>query len=302
MSAPTKIKAAAAQYPIGQPGDFVGWQDKAARWVRTGAETGADLLVFPEYGLIELAATRGEAVGSDALASMKAVADLTADAVDTYRELAGRHRVHILAPSGPGRACASKWVNTARLITPEGRVGFQDKMIMTPFEREWGVSGGEKLRVFDTALGRLGIAICYDSEFPLLVRALVEAGADTILVPSCTEHLSGYMRVRTAAAARALENGVATVVAVTVGDALWSPIVDHNVGAAGAFVPADHGLSLTGVLAEGVLNEAYWVLAEIDFAALRRLRGEGEMRNRSDWPLQPGAVPLADKTEVVDLR
>ena len=94
--------------------------------------------------------------------------------------------------------------------------------------------------MFDTTLGRIGVAICYDSEFPLLVRAMAEAGAEVVLVPSCTERISGYHRVRTGARARALENQIATVVSPTVGDALWSPAVDHNVGAAGIYVPSEH--------------------------------------------------------------
>ncbi len=68
---------------------------------------------------------------------------------------------------------------------------------MTPFERDWGVTGGVPLRVFDTALGKIAVLICYDSEFPLLARAVAEAGAEIILVPSCTESVSGYHRVRT---------------------------------------------------------------------------------------------------------
>jgi predicted amidohydrolase len=93
-------------------------------------------------------------------------------------------------------------------------------------------------------LGPIGVAICYDSEFPLLVRAQAEAGAEVILIPSCTESLSGHHRVRPAAQARALESQIATIVSPTVGDALWSPAVDRNVGAGGVFVPADPALSI----------------------------------------------------------
>jgi predicted amidohydrolase len=172
---------------------------------------------------------------------------------------------------------------------------------MTPFEQNWGISPGETLRVFDTALGRIGIAICYDSEFPLLVRAQAEAGAQIVLVPSCTEFVSGYHRVRTAALARALENTCVTVLSPTVGDALWSPAIDHNAGAAGVFVPADHSFSDTGVLAEGALNRPQWVHAEVDLARLAEIKAAGEMRNSTDWPLQPGAAPLARQAEVVAL-
>ena len=45
----------------------------------------------------------------------------------------------------------------------------------------------------------------------------------------------------------------------TVGDALWSPAVDRNTGAAGIFVPSEQTVSDDGVLAEGTLNAPQWV-------------------------------------------
>jgi predicted amidohydrolase len=101
--------------------------------------------------------------------------------------------------------------------------------------------------------------------------------------------------------ARALESQIATVTSATVGDALWSPAVDRNVGAAGFFVPPDAGIAEQGVLTEGQLNEPGWVAATIDLAALRVIRAEGEMRNDADWARQPGARPLAALCELVAL-
>src|SRR5690606_42050963 len=57
----------------------------------------------------------------------------------------------------------------------------------------------------------------------------------------------------------ALENQMACVTSPTIGDAPWSPAVDRNNGAAGIFVPSEHGVSDTGVLAEGGLNSPGWV-------------------------------------------
>jgi predicted amidohydrolase len=172
---------------------------------------------------------------------------------------------------------------------------------MTPFEHQWGVVGGGPIRVFDTRLGRIGVAICYDAEFPLLVRAQAEAGADIVLVPSCTERVSGFHRVRTAALARALENTIATVMSPLIGDAPWSPAVDRNRGAGGIFVPAEAGLSDTGVVAEGRPDVPGWVCADIDLAQLRGLRGAGEMRNFTDWSCQPGARANSVPAEIVTL-
>jgi predicted amidohydrolase len=293
------IRVSAAQYPIDQPATFAAWQAKLARWVAEGAASKAELLVFPEYGAIELAATRGDKIAGDLQATLTAVADLMPEIDAAHVALAARYGVHILAASGPRHSGAGGIVNSARLIAPSGKIGVQDKLIMTPFEVGWGVKPARTLKVFDTTLGRIGIAICYDCEFPLLVRALVNAGAELILIPSCTERLSGASRVRTGALARALESGIATVTSPTVGEALWSPAVDRNTGAAGIFIPAEAALAdlgllaETGVLAEGQLNQPGWVTADIPLARLQVLRQGGEMCNHADWARQPGAATWA---------
>jgi predicted amidohydrolase len=270
--------------------------------VAEGAATGAEVLVFPEYAAIEQAAALGEQVYGNLDATLQAVADLAPDRVSLHQELAGKHRVHILVGSGPSRKGEGRYVNAAQLVTPKGSVGVQEKLIMTPFETDWGISAGKQARLFDTVLGMIGINICYDSEFPLLARAMAEAGAELLLVPSCTERVSGYHRVRTGARARALENQIAAIVSPTVGDALWSPAVDRNSGAAGIYVPSEQTVSDTGILAQGEMNAAQWVTADIDLARLRHLRTSGEMRNYIDWPNQPGAAKLADTVEIVTLE
>lgn len=296
------FRIAAAQYPIDQPADLVAWKSKIRHWVAEGAATGAKLLVFPEYAAIEQAACFGPSVYGDLAATLDAVASEAGARVALHAELAREHGVHILVGSGPVRKSNGGFVNAAQLVTPDGGIGEQEKIIMTPFERDWGISPGAPLRLFETAIGRIAVAICYDSEFPLLSRAFAEAGADVLLVPSCTERISGYHRVRTGAMARALENTFVAVQSPTVGEALWSPAVDHNRGAAGIFVPSEHGVSDDGVLAEGVLDAAQWVTADVDLARLRHLRLTGEMRNYADWSAQPGASPLQQSVEIIDLR
>lgn len=301
MASPDTLRVAAAQYPLDAVQSLSDWQAKTARWVGDGAATGAQLIVFPEYGLIEIAHASGAAVAGDLQATLASVAD-AADAVEaTFAGLARQHGVAILAPSGPRRRADGRFVNSASLVLPSGAIGRQDKLIMTPFERDWGIVPGPVPLVFETALGRIGIAICYDSEFPLLVRAMVEGGAELVLIPACTERLSGHHRVRTGALARALEGGIATVMSSTIGEALWSPAVDRNTGAAGVFVPPEPTLGETGVIAEGRINQPGWIAGEIDFAALRRLGAIGEMRNAADWASQPGARHYALKATRVDL-
>ena len=295
-----QIRIAAAQYPLDRFDSLSSYVDKQARWVSEAAAAGAQLLVFPEYGAMEYAAP-DHAASADLAASLLAVSNAFPLLDAAHTALAREHGVHILSASGPTADGAGGFVNRARLFTPSGRVGVQDKLIMTPFEVSWGIRPGHENRVFQTALGRIGIAICYDSEFPLLVRAQAEAGADIILIPSCTEFLSGFQRVRTAAMARALENGCVTVQSPTVGDAPWSPAVDHNSGRAGIFVPSEHGLSDTGIVAEGAPDRPQWVHGTVDIARLHRVRTSGEMRNAQDWSRQAGAVSLTGMARVIDL-
>ena len=173
---------------------------------------------------------------------------------------------------------------------------------MTRFEREeWDVVGGTQLSVFDTELGRLAILICYDSEFPLLARAAIEAGAEVILVPSCTDSEHGYWRVRIGCQARALEGQCYAVQSPTVGKADWSPAVDINVGAAGIYAPPDHGFPLDGVVALGEMNHSQWLLADIDLAQLSETRNQGAVVNRVHWNEQPGAT-LLPPVSVIALR
>ncbi|MGX0879074.1 putative amidohydrolase [Roseovarius sp. MBR-154] len=283
------MRIATAAYPLDA---LTRWADYAAKitdWVADAAGQGADLAVFPEYGAMELAMLDGPEAAGDLERSLHAVSNRIADVDDLHSTLAAKHGLHILAASAPvfDPDLGARPVNRARLFTPSGGCGVQDKQIMTRFEREeWDVVPGGPLRLFDTSLGKIGILICYDCEFPLLGRALQDA--DMILVPSCTEALTGYWRVRIGAMARALELQCVTVMSSTVGDAGWSPAVDENTGMGGIFGPPDRGFPPTGVIAEGTLNRPGWTLAEVDLARVAHVRDDGVVLNRRHWAEQAG--------------
>ncbi len=280
------MKVATAAYPLDWLDSWSQYEDKIAQWVAMAAGEGASLLVFPEYGAMELATLDGPEIAGDLEQSLWSVADKLEAADDLHLRLAAEHRVHILAASAPARY-KDRPVNRARLITPDGGIGIQDKQIMTRFEREdWDVTGGGPLRIFDTALGKIGVLICYDSEFPLFGRALMDI--DLLLVPSCTEALAGYSRVRIGAMARALEQQCVSVMSSLVGVADWNEAVDTNTGRGGVFCPPDTGFPGTGVLAEGVMDAPGWTYAEVDLAKIAHVRADGVVLNRSHWDEQPG--------------
>jgi predicted amidohydrolase len=295
----TAFTIAAAQYPVEEMRSFAQWADKAARWVADAKAGGAALALFPEYGMMEL--TASDARARDDLAySLAWLADRQSEIDTVWQRLAAAHGLHICAPSMPVHGPGGSFRNEARLFAPNGKMAAQQKRIMTRFEREiWGVAGGEQLCVFDTSLGRIGIAICYDSEFPLIARAMAEAGAEIILSPSATDSLTGYWRVRIGAQARALENQCYVAHSPTVGDAPWCPSLDENRGAAGVYGPPDLGFPETGVVALGVLDQPQWLFADIDRAKVARVRAEGSVFNHLHWTEQPHIPQLTAR--IIDL-
>jgi len=284
MSAP--FVAAAAQYPIEAPRDWAQYETRIAHWVAAAAAHGARLLLFPEYFSMELAALFAPPVQASLAAQLDALQELLPGFLRLFAAQARMHGVLICAGTFPVRV-GGGFRNRCHLFHPDGRIDVQEKLQMTRFEREqWRIDAGDALRTFDSEVGRLGIAVCYDAEFPLLARRMVEQGADVILVPSCTDTLAGYWRVRIGCQARALENQCYVVHSATVGTAPWSAALDVNVGAAAVYAPVDRGFPDDGVLAIGRMNEPQWVYATLDPAKLAAVRRDGQVLNHRDWDAQ----------------
>lgn len=282
----TEFRVAAAQFPIDLLRSYGAWEAKLSRWVSEAAVKGAQLLVFPEYAAMELAGT-DPAAAADLQSSLGNVMALGEQIDELHRQLAIHYGVTILGGSRPCRDGRGMIVNRARLFCPDGSSGHQDKIVMTRFEREiWGIAGGEAIHVIDTPLGRVGISICYDAEFPLIARAQSEAGARIILVPSATDSMQGYWRVRIGAQARALENQCYAVQAPTVGEAPWLPSLDDNHGAAGIYGPPDGITPDNGVFASGEVNRPQWLFGDIRLDQVDGWRKAGAVLPFRDWPEQ----------------
>lgn len=282
-----RVRIAAAQYDMGYFRNFGEYAAKARDWVTQAAAQGARLLLFPEYATMELASLFPQEVQRSLPAQLREMQALLGDYLAVFRNLAREHGVYIQAGTFPVRLDNGQYRNRAWLFDPDGSTDFQEKLVMTRFEKErWIIDPGEDARVFDTAVGRIGISVCYDCEFPLLVRRLAESGAGLILVPSCTDTLAGYHRVRIGCQARALENQCYVVQSSTVGAAPWSEAVDVNIGAAGVYTPIDYGFPDDGVLAAGELNRPGWVYADLDPAKIEEVRRSGQVFNFRDWDTQ----------------
>ena len=272
------------QYRIGRYADLPAWRAALDERVAEAAGAGAGLLVLPEYASMDAIASPLPTL----FAEVEAAIGQHDAVIETMRAVAERHGVWLLGGSLPHRGADGRLVNHAPLIGPIGQIAFQEKHRPTPFERaNWHVADGAPPAVFDTPWGRVGICICYDIEHPPLARAQIEAGAWLILVPTDTDTIAGFNRVRLAARACALSNQCYVAIVTTVGDAPWLASLDVNHGYAAVFGPVDKGFPDDGVIARGSMDTPGWLYADLDPAPLARVREHGAVLNHRDYAAVP---------------
>jgi predicted amidohydrolase len=280
------MKVAVAKYPVEAPADFAVFATKQRTLLQAAKKAGAELAVLPEYLALELAAGMPAPVRGDLPASLAALQPLEPAWRALYANLARELGLTIQAGTFLTDVGGGRYRNRAWWFSADGHSGYQDKLQMTGFEKASGlIEGGEETTVFSVGGVRAAIAVCYDAQFPLPVRAQWEAGARLLLVPSCTDTEAGATRVRVGCMARALENRMFVAQAVTAGSAAWSPALDTNTGEATIYAPMDHGMPADGLLAR-THGEEVWAIAALDFAALESNRHLAQVANDQDWPLQ----------------
>lgn len=188
--------------------------DKAVDYVERCADaTGAELVVVPET--VTTGFTPG--CGPDELWDL--VAELPGALSEQAQELARRLGVHLVWPTyerGPERGAV---FNSAALVGPDGSViGRYRKThpFCTELRSRGGwVTPGEEVCVVDTDLGRIGIIICFDGDFPELSRIEAVRGAEVIVRPSALLRSADIWELT--CRARAYDNHVYVVGANAVG-------------------------------------------------------------------------------------
>jgi predicted amidohydrolase len=131
-----------------------------------------------------------------------------------FRQIARDHGAHIVAGLYTYRDGRS--YNSAVLVGSDGEIaGIYDKVHLSPLEAR-AFSAGNTFPVFTTAIGEVGMLICWDMQFPEAPREIALAGADIIACPTLGwEHVFGPCR--------AFENGIPLAVAMYIpnGRNLW---------------------------------------------------------------------------------
>jgi apolipoprotein N-acyltransferase len=104
---------------------------------------------------------------------------------------------------------AKPFENKTIFLGPSGDIVFTHvkSRLVVGWEASIATPGDGSLGISDTSYGRLGNAICYEMDFPELIRGVSSAGADVLLAPSNDWEAVKQVHLRMAIF-RAIENGV----------------------------------------------------------------------------------------------
>jgi deaminated glutathione amidase len=253
--------------------------------------TGAALVVAPET------VTTGFAPGLDAAELWDLLGPIPGRSTETARALAAELGVLLVWPTyeaGPERGVV---FNAAAVIGPGGDVlGVYRKTHLFPTERQWATPGDDVL-VVPTPLGRLGSVICFDGDFPELVRIEAGLGAEVVVRPSAFLRAADIWELTTRA--RAYDNHVYVVAPNAVGVDPGGYVYFGNsliVGPTGevlargtsqpGWISATIGLDPMATISPGSsVRQGFDHLAERNLALYRRHREVLEAEARSPFPL-----------------
>jgi len=239
----------------------------------------ADFAVFPEFFNAPLMAENNHLSEPEAI---RELAKHTKDLVQRFTEFSISYNINIIAGSMP-EVRDGELYNVGYLCRRDGSVESYEKIHVTPDEvKAWGMKGGKKLEVFDTDCGKIGVLICYDSEFPELSRLLADDGMDILFVPFLTDTQNGYSRVRNCCQARAIENECYVAIAGSVGNLPNVHNMDIQYAQSMIFTPCDFAFPSNGIKAEATPNTEMILIADVDVDLLRELNQVGSVRNMKD--------------------
>ena len=239
----------------------------------------ADFVLFPELFNAPLMSEFNE---DNAATAIRKLAGYTDEIRERMSQFALTYNINIIAGSMPVYK-DDKLYNVAYLLRRDGTWEEQPKIHVTPAERgDWGMTGGDTLKAFDTDAGKIGILICYDSEFPELGRILAEQGMQMLFVPFATDMQNGYLRVRLCSQARAIENECYVAISGSVGNLPKVVNMDIQFGQSAVFSPSDFAFPSNATVAEGTPNTENTIICDVDLNDLKNLNEHGSVRNLND--------------------
>ena len=279
LGEPKRIaRVAAVQWQMRPAATFDVFRSHLKYYIDVVADYECDFVVLPEYFNASLMSQFYPHVKSDAEA-IRSLSQYTEKIRDYISSLAVQYNINIVAGSMPEYRDHTLR-NVSFLCRRDGTWDCQYKLHPTPAEQlEWGLQGGDELKIFDTDEGKIGILVCYDAQFPELSRILAEQGMQILFVPYLTDTKSSYLRVRRCAQARAIENECYVVATGSMGNIPNMGYMDIHYSQSAIFTPSDFAFPHDAVKAEATPNTETTLIADLDLGLLKDLRSQGSVQN-----------------------
>lgn len=272
-----KLRVSAVQYHLHTINSFEDFANQVTHYVKTAAEYNAEFVLFPEFvttQLMSIPTANGQTIND--------LPQYTELYYSLFTSLAKETGMHIIGGTHVIRK-GDRLYNVAHLFYPDGQIAEQAKLHITPTEvKEWNLTPGETIQVFETSKGKIAMLTCYDIEFPEIVRIVRGMGADVVFCPSCTDDIHGFHRVRYTCHARTIENQIYVVTTGTVGSLPTVDFMRANCGQAAVITPNDIPFPQHGILIEGQMNNDMIVTADLDLSLLYDVRINGSVTTWRD--------------------
>ncbi|MGE0079080.1 MAG: bifunctional GNAT family N-acetyltransferase/carbon-nitrogen hydrolase family protein [Bacteroidales bacterium] len=239
----------------------------------------SDFALFPEFFNAPLMADFNHLSEPEAI---RKLANYTQEITERFSKLAISYNINIITGSMP-EIINDVLHNAGYLCHRNGKIERYEKIHVTPDEKKvWGLQGGNQLKCFNTDSGKIGILICYDSEFPELSRFLADEGMEILFVPFLTDTQNGYSRVKYCAQARAIENECYVAIAGSVGNLPKVHNMDIQYAQSMVLTPCDFAFPSNGIKAETTPNTEMILIVDVDLDMLKELNQFGSVRNLKD--------------------
>ena len=271
------VRLGVVQWQMRRFESFDDFMQQVEFFVDTVSYYKADIVLFPELFNAPLIHTYE---GNNPADAMRMLAGYTDDMRQAIGEMALSYNINIVTGSVPQLREDGKLYNVSFLCRRDGSWDWQSKLHITPDEdSSWKFSGGRTLKVLDTDVGKIGILICYDAEFPELSRQLALQGVKMILVPFWTDTKTGYLRVRLCAQARAVENECYVAISGSVGNIPKVETMGIQYSQSAIFTPSDFSFPHDAIAAEATPGIETTLITDLDLDLIKEMRSLGSVRN-----------------------
>lgn len=280
----SEVRLGLVQWQMRLVNSFEQFKEHIDFFVDVVSDYDCDFILFPEFFNAPLMAPYNDLPQAEAV---RKLATYTPELLKYFKELAVSYNVNIITGSMPYMENldnpSEPLLNVGFLCRRDGSHEMFSKIHITPSEAySWGMVGGSRVQAFDTDAGRIGILVCYDSEFPELSRLLAEDGMQILFVPFMTDTQNGYNRVRHCAQARAIENECYVAIAGSVGNLPRVHNMDIQYAQSAVLSPCDFAFPTNGVVAEATANAEMTLIADVNLDLLKELHHNGSVHNLRD--------------------